>query len=150
VARPQGGWPAALFYPFGHPTPCASEVRSTSPPTAERIDSSRCQHRFCMIEMLSTDRTSFTSIGIRRDVQRGRKRPLVARPAGGSLLKRPKGHFRGGLPAGRKRIGHGGAGWNFTVSMATPCHTTMPTASMAVSVALPHGGRRAAVFYPFG
>jgi hypothetical protein len=21
VARPQGGWPAAVFYPFGHPTP---------------------------------------------------------------------------------------------------------------------------------
>jgi hypothetical protein len=24
VARPQGGWPPAVFYPFGHPTPYAS------------------------------------------------------------------------------------------------------------------------------
>jgi hypothetical protein len=23
VARPQGGWPAEIFYPFGHPSPCA-------------------------------------------------------------------------------------------------------------------------------
>jgi hypothetical protein len=27
VARPQGKWPAAVFYPFEHPKPYASEKR---------------------------------------------------------------------------------------------------------------------------
>jgi hypothetical protein len=26
VARPQGKWPAAVFYPFGHPTPYADAL----------------------------------------------------------------------------------------------------------------------------
>jgi hypothetical protein len=28
IARPQGGWPAAVFYPFGHRTPYAYAVHS--------------------------------------------------------------------------------------------------------------------------
>jgi hypothetical protein len=26
VARPQAGWPAAIFYPLGHPTPYAYTI----------------------------------------------------------------------------------------------------------------------------
>jgi hypothetical protein len=37
VARPQGGRPAAVFYPFGHPTPYASRFR----PTVERRTNGR-------------------------------------------------------------------------------------------------------------
>jgi hypothetical protein len=57
--------------------------------------------------------------------QRVRKRPQATCPEGGPLLIRPIGHFRGGPLAGRRRVGHGGLGWNFRESMATPCHTPM-------------------------
>jgi len=32
VARPQGGWPLVVFYPFGHPTPHAhAHAHATCP-----------------------------------------------------------------------------------------------------------------------
>jgi hypothetical protein len=60
------------------------------------------------------------------DVQKGRGGPKDARPAGGSPLKLPYGHFRTGLPAGCRRVGHGGPHWYSRESMATPCLTPMP------------------------
>jgi hypothetical protein len=35
------------------------------------------------------------------------------------------GHFRGGPPTRRRRVGHGGPARKFRESMATPCHTPM-------------------------
>jgi hypothetical protein len=54
----------------------------------------------------------------------------LLRPAGGPPMKRPYGltpygRFRGGPPAGRRRVGHGRPWFNFKKSMATPCHTPM-------------------------
>jgi hypothetical protein len=44
------------------------------------------------------------------------------------------GSFRGGPPAGRKRVGHGKPGSNVRESMATPCHTAMPLGVGAVTL----------------
>jgi hypothetical protein len=43
-------------------------------------------------------------------VKRGRRRPQATCPVGRPLLKWPSGGFRGSLPAGHKRVGHGGPG----------------------------------------
>jgi hypothetical protein len=40
-------------------------------------------------------------------VQMGKRQPQFAHPAGGPPLKRPQGLFRGGPPAGHRRVWHG-------------------------------------------
>jgi hypothetical protein len=42
-----------------------------------------------------------------RGLQKGRRRPKAAVPAGGPPLKQLKDRFSGGLPERRRRVGHG-------------------------------------------
>jgi hypothetical protein len=78
--------------------------------------------------------------------------PTLLCPVGGPPLKRPyqdstawgiQGGRRcaaGGVPAGRRRVGHGGPGWKFGESVDTPCHTGLGLTAIS----------RVAVLYPFG
>jgi hypothetical protein len=56
----------------------------------------------------------------------------------------PEGRFRGVPPAGCRKVGHGGPGWNFRESLVTPCHAPMSVwaASVCVGVSASPGTRR--------
>jgi hypothetical protein len=54
--------------------------------------------------------------GVSKGVEDGRRPPALR-------ADHPRGHFGCGPPAGHRKVGHGWLGWNFRVSMDTPCHT---------------------------
>jgi hypothetical protein len=60
-------------------------------------------------------------------VQRGRRWLQAVRHPPPPPCRRTTllGYFRGGSPAGRRRVGYGGPGYNFRESMANHCHTPM-------------------------
>jgi hypothetical protein len=55
VARPQSGWPAAVFYPSGHPTPYTSAERKQTQIEIKSRD-------FTWLHLTSPDVTRFTWI----------------------------------------------------------------------------------------
>jgi hypothetical protein len=58
------------------------------------------------------------TIGVRRRVSKGVEDCR-------RLLTLQVGHFRGGHPTGRGRVGQDGPGQDFRESMATQCHTSV-------------------------
>jgi hypothetical protein len=57
-----------------------------------------------------------------RSVQKGRIRPQADDPRGRSPLRWPCGQANGCPPEGRKRIRHGGPGWNCTLGTLFSIH----------------------------
>jgi hypothetical protein len=129
----QGGQPAALSYPFGHPTlyayagaslyfkpqccppllPSTHRHPKPAPGTGTGNRVTKSQKKRSRKELVPRSRTP----GSRRQqartgwgIQGGRRRPQATRPAGGPPQKRLEGRLGGGPPAGHRRVGLGGPG----------------------------------------
>jgi hypothetical protein len=114
VSRLQGGLrPVAVFYPFGHPTPYTYEGKEELlfcwHELSRFVVWRLCKHLFGIIVDF------LVNIGVWQGVAMNSQKfhpgppmapcPTLLHPAGRRPLKRPKGRFRDGPPAGRAACG---------------------------------------------